>query len=319
MSGPVDMSAWQGRVDSEEATPALRWHQVVAPLDEQSQPGSKVLLGFACDEGVKRNKGRLGAFDGPAAIRRAMANLSRQGDQSVYDAGDIECVDGDLESAQLNLADTVSELLGRGMNVTVLGGGHEIAWGSYQGIVRYLDKLNDETSKVGIINFDAHLDLRNPAQGCSSGTPFRQIAEWCEENDRAFRYHVIGFNPSVNTMALIEYAKSKNVGWVEDVDAHLENLDGISSGIRDFMAEVDYLYVTICLDVFTAATAPGVSAPAAVGISSQVVIKLLREIRILSDELETPVILSDIAELNPHIDIDQRTARLAARLVWELT
>ena len=319
MSGQVDMSPWQGRVDSEEATPALRWHQVVTPLDEQSEPGSKALLGFACDEGVKRNKGRQGAFDGPDAIRKSLANLSFPGDQPVYDAGNIECLDADLEAAQISLANTVSKMLGRELDVTVLGGGHEIAWGSYQGIVQYLDTINDETSKVGIINFDAHLDLRNPAPGCSSGTPFRQIAEWCEENDRAFRYHVIGFNPSANTTALIEYAKSKNVSWVEDVDAHLANLDRICAGLRDFMADVDYLYVTICLDVFTAATAPGVSAPASVGVSGEVVIRLLREVRILSAELEVPIILSDVAELNPHFDIDQRTARLAARLVWELT
>jgi formiminoglutamase len=318
MSGQVDMSVWQGRVDS-EGTPALRWHQVVAPLNEHSEPGSKVLLGFACDEGVKRNKGRPGAVDGPEAIRKSLANLSFRGDPPVYDAGNIDCVDGDLEAAQISLADTVSNLLSRELNVTVLGGGHEIAWGSYQGIVGYLDKINDETSTVGIINFDAHLDLRNPSQGCSSGTPFRQIAEWCEQHDRVFHYHVIGFNPSANTAALIEYAKSKDVSWVEDVDAHLVNIDKICAGIRAFMADLDYLYLTICLDVLTAATAPGVSAPASVGISSELVIRLLREIRIFSAELEVPIILSDVAELNPHVDIDQRTARLAARLVWELS
>ena len=120
-------------------------------------------------------------------------------------------------------------------------------------------------------------------------------------------------------MALIEYAKSKDVSWVEDVDAHLVNLERICAGLRDFIADVDNLYVTICLDVFTAATAPGVSAPASLGISSELVITLLREIRILSAELEVPILLSDVAELNPHIDIDQRTARLAARLVWELS
>jgi formiminoglutamase len=319
MSAQVEMSAWQGRVDSEEAVAALRWHQVVVQLDEQSEPGSMVLLGFACDEGVKRNKGRPGAVDGPEAIRRSLANLSFQGDQPVYDAGNIGCSDGDLEAAQMSLANTVSTLLGRDLNVTVLGGGHEIAWGSYQGIAAYLDTIKDENSTVGIINFDAHLDLRNPAQGCSSGTPFRQIAEWCEQQGKAFRYHVIGFNPSANTTALTEYAKSKNVSWIEDVDAHLANLDKICAGLRDFMSDVDYLYVTICLDVFTAANAPGVSAPASVGISSELVIKLLREIRSLSTELEVPILLSDVAELNPQVDIDQRTARLAARLVWELT
>ncbi len=318
MSREVDVSPWQGRIDSEETTPALRWHQVVKPLEEQMETGSRVLLGFACDEGVKRNKGRSGASGGPDAIRKSLANLSYQNNQPVYDAGNIDCVDGDMEAAQAMLSGTISELLDSGMNVTVFGGGHEIAWGSYQGIVRHLDKIRDGKPIVGILNFDAHLDLRNPARGISSGTPFRQIAQWCEEHDRSFRYHVIGINPSANTAALFEYAKSKNVVWVEDVDAHMANLDRICSGIRNFMVGLDYLYVTICLDVFTAAIAPGVSAPASVGVSSEVVIRLLRKIRLLSTELGVPIILSDIAELNPRNDIDQRTARLAARLVWEL-
>ena len=114
-------------------------------------------------------------------------------------------------------------------------------------------------------------------------------------------------------------AGDRVLAQLEDVDAHMVNLDKICAGLQDFMAGLDYLYLTVCLDVFTAATAPGVSAPASVGISSELVIRLLREIRNLSAELEVPIILSDVAELNPHFDIDQRTARLAARLVWELT
>ena len=68
MSSRIDMSAWQGRVDSEE-NPALRWHQVIAPFDDGAAPGSGVVLGFVCDEGVKRNKGRVGASGGPVACR----------------------------------------------------------------------------------------------------------------------------------------------------------------------------------------------------------------------------------------------------------
>ncbi len=311
------MSPWQGRVDSEETTPSLRWHQNVAPLDEL-KPGSKVLLGFACDEGVRRNKGRPGASDGPDAIRKSLANLSYEGDQTVFDAGNVNCTNGDLHAAQMTLAHTIEELLDKRMNVTVLGGGHEIAWGSFQGIARHLENANAASKAVGIVNFDAHLDLRNPADGATSGTPFRQIAEWCEKEGKVFSYHVIGVNLSANTTALVEFAKSKNVSWVEDIDVYVANLDRICAGLRDFVGRIDYLYVTICLDVFNSAIAPGTSAPAAVGVSGEVVVHLLRRIRSICAELGVPIILSDVAEMNPKHDIDQRTARLAARLVWEL-
>jgi len=318
MSSKIDMSAWRGRVDSEE-NPALRWHQVIAPFDDGATPGSRVLLGFACDEGVKRNKGRVGACDGPVAIRGALANLSYEGDGIVFDAGDVSCLEHHLEQAQVALARTISGLLDREMKVTVLGGGHEIAWGSFQGVVQHLHAGRIEAPKLGIINFDAHFDLRNPIEGASSGTPFRQIAEWCDDHNLRFNYHVVGINPSANTTALFDYAKSKNVSWVEDVDVHSANQNALEKGLQVFIRPLDYLYVTICLDVFKASVAPGVSAPAAVGVSSEVVIKLVRAIRSLAADRDVPIILSDIAEMNPNHDLDQRTARLAARLVWELS
>jgi formiminoglutamase len=59
-----DMSVWTGRVDTADGPNALRWHQMVKPLAADSPPGI-VLIGFACDEGVRRNGGRVGAKDGP--------------------------------------------------------------------------------------------------------------------------------------------------------------------------------------------------------------------------------------------------------------
>ncbi|MCH8257143.1 MAG: formimidoylglutamase [Proteobacteria bacterium] len=318
MSNRIDMSVWQGRVDSQETASALRWHQAIAPFDDAVAPGSRVLLGFACDEGVKRNKGRIGACGGPLAIRAALANLSYEGDGIVYDAGDVRCLEHHLEQAQVSLARTVAGLLDRQMNVTVLGGGHEIAWGSFQGVVQYLHARKIKAPSLGIINFDAHFDLRNPIDGASSGTPFRQMAQWCVDHDLQFNYHVIGINPSANSAALFDYAKSANVSWVEDVDVHLSNRHALEKELRVFIRPLDYLYVTICLDVFKASVAPGVSAPASVGVSGEVVIKLVRAIRLLAADRNVPIILSDIAEMNPNHDLDQRTARLAARLVWEL-
>ncbi len=320
----VDMSVWRGRIDKEEETPALRWHQVVVPFDELAWAGSRVLLGFCCDEGVKRNKGQPGASDGPGAIRSMLANLAYDGDKPVFDAGDVFCIGENLEQAQANLARSVTKILDRKMNLTVLGGGHEIAWGSFQGIMHHLQGNQVESPDIGIVNLDAHFDLRNPvgntgsvARG-SSGTPFRQIAEWCQEHNVKFNYHVIGLNPSANTSALFEYAKAKNVSWVEDIDVQPMNFELMVQELRSFIGRLDYLYLTLCLDVFASSIAPGVSAPASVGISSEVVVSLIRSVKSICQEFEVPIILTDIAEMNPHCDIDQRTARLAARLVWEM-
>ncbi|MHB7160698.1 hypothetical protein ACYCI6_25940, partial [Klebsiella pneumoniae] len=63
-------SLWQGRDDSAEAPNALRLFQTIVRAERfapQEMPGDIALLGFACDEGVRRNKGRTGAADGGGA------------------------------------------------------------------------------------------------------------------------------------------------------------------------------------------------------------------------------------------------------------
>ena len=45
--------------------------------------------------------------------------------------------------------------------------------------------------------------------------------------------------------------------------------------LTPFLAEVDELYLTICLDAFPAHIAPGVSAPSALGISPSFVIDMI--------------------------------------------
>jgi len=129
-----------------------------------------VLLGFSCDAGVLRNQGRPGAAHGPDAIRHALANVPAHGLTALYDTGNIACEDGDLESAQLALAGTVHNMLARGGVPLVLGGGHEVAWGTWQGLRAHLDARNDD-GRLLIINIDAHFDLRT-SRPASSGTPF---------------------------------------------------------------------------------------------------------------------------------------------------
>ncbi|MDV6318322.1 formimidoylglutamase [Chromohalobacter sp. HP20-39] len=308
---PIDMSMWQGRVDPEPDSP--RWHQCMHPWKVGATPGA-ALLGFASDAGVKRNQGRPGAADGPLAIRRALANLAWHRQAPIYDAGTVEC-DGDaLEAAQQCLAERVADLLNAGQLPIVLGGGHEVAYGSWQGLAGHLEAQGSQVPRVGIINLDAHFDLRDPAHIRSSGTPFAQIFDQCETRDWPFRYACLGVSRASNTRALFQRAEELGVLVREDREINAARLDAIVRDVERFIARCEHLYLTIDLDVLPAAEAPGVSAPAARGVSLALLEPLIEIIRD-SGKLR----LADIAELNPDHDIDGRTAKVAARLVHQLT
>jgi len=313
-----DPGVWQGRVDAVDGAGALRWHQIVKTWDGHSpMEGAPALLGFVCDAGVSRNGGRTGAADGARSLRRALAGSAVQGLDVVYDCGDVACEGDALEDAQQEFSARLRTLLDAGALAVALGGGHEIAWGSFGAIVQHLGAPK-KLPRVGILNFDAHFDLRSPANGASSGTPFRQIAEWCERYSTAFHYRVVGVSPTANTAALFDFARSRGVAWVEDAHCGMENLPALRDFVDAFVDGIDVVYVSVCLDAFRAADAPGVSAPAALGIDPAIAVSLIRHLGESCSRVGVRWLVAELAELNPSYDLDSRTARLGARLVCEL-
>lgn len=309
------MEGWSGRVDAAGAgdgdADARRWHQIVRPV-EPASPAGVALLGFACDEGVRRNGGRAGAAQGPAALRAALSNLPVQDedDAPLYDAGDVACRDGDLEQAQARFGERLAALLDAGHLAVGLGGGHEIAFASYLGLANH---LGSRRSRVAIVNLDAHFDLRDQPRA-SSGTPFLQALMHADDIGLPLDYLCLGVSASANTRQLFSSADRHGVRYRCDDELTLLTLERRIAELRDWLRPVDHVYLTLCLDVLPGSVAPGVSAPSARGVPLEVLEPLLDAIAATGK-----VALFDVAELSPPFDRDQATARVAARLVHRIT
>lgn len=304
---------WDGRTDPEEGAGAIRWHQRVVTGSGPAAVEDRIgLLGFACDAGVRRNKGRPGAKAGPDALRGALSGLAWHGghDLRLYDFGTVE-VEGDaLEQGQQALAARVAQALPRVRRLLVAGGGHETAWGSFQGLAQQYDPA---TTRIGIINLDAHFDLRMIGeQGPSSGTPFAQIAEYC--GPEAFHYCCLGLARSGNTQSLFDRARELGVSYREDRQMRVSDMPAILAQIRQFCSGKDLLYLTIDLDLLPHYQAPGVSAPAVRGVSLEVVQAVIEEIEEIAAGLPLGMPLVEISELNPEFDRSGVTAKTAALL-----
>ncbi|MCY9829201.1 formimidoylglutamase [Vibrio chagasii] len=316
--------AWTGRNDLEDGELGTRVHHITTQvqstdLNNGLNDNTVALVGFASDAGVARNKGRVGAKQAPNLIRQALANMAWHSDTRITDLGDIECNDDQLEVSQKQCADVITNALSTS-KVISLGGGHEVAWASFQGLAKHLYRTQPEHKpKIGIINFDAHFDLREFESDIadvkpSSGTPFNQISEYCHTHQWPFQYACLGVSAASNTKALFNKADQLGVWYEHDRDITQVNQIAQLVKLQKFIADCDYLYLTIDLDVFPAATAPGVSAPAARGVSYEALAPFLEQIFKHSEKL----IIADIAEYNPDYDVDGQTARLAARLCWDI-
>ncbi len=299
-------SYWKGRIDGEDQA-NLRWHQIIKPANEIPNFEQQfVLLGFESDEGVRRNKGRVGAAKAPNAMRQVLSNFPVHNLVNIYDAGNIICEDMHLEKAQQNLSNKIQDIYQKQGKSLVIGGGHEVTYPHFQALRQAFPD-----AKIGILNFDAHFDNRpiQPQIGASSGTGFYQIAE---QEERIHSLH-IGIQTHSNTQALFQYAHEKAMQYVmaQDFYTHYSQTQEI---VNQFLAKIDHLYITICMDVFASAFAPGVSATAYNGM-----IPDAKWLAFFQEIIRSPKLTAfDIAELNPSLDIDNRSMKLAASFVFEV-
>ncbi len=299
-------SMWTGRNDGDHPLAQRVFQRVVeTEMYGLIEEGHFALHGFAVDEGVKRNKGRVGAKAAPNIIRKNMSNFPViQPSLKIFDFGDVRCDDGDLEYAQNELADKIKFVLKKGGKSLVLGGGHEVTYAHYSGIKK---AFPDKT--IGIINIDAHFDNREPVNNEStSGTGFYQIAQEGEINS----LH-IGIQKNSNTLLLFDTAHRYGMKYIMADEIYSDNLSDIKSQIDALFHRVNVVYLTICMDTFNASIAPGVSALAYNGIfADHSFLSILQHI-VKSKKL----VAMDVAEVNPEFDEQERTARLAASLLNE--
>lgn len=308
-----DKSLWQGRADSEAIERFYQSVTIKAYADFLNAPVSQssvVILGFACDEGVKRNQGRVGAKKGPNALRQALANYPLHGNAEkleIIDIGNIVCLHEDLEASQQALAQVVAQIVAKGCFPLILGGGHETAWGHYLGLHQKYQKSN-----LAIVNFDAHFDMRPLVknQG-NSGTSFLQIAMHRQQNKLSFDYYCFGIKATSNTKSLFETAKKWNVKYISCDEMYASN-DAASNAILKIIEQHETIYVTLCMDVFSSGISPGVSAASPYGLAPWQVLPLLRT---LADSEK--VIALDVVELAPAFDKENQTAKLGGICIAE--
>jgi formiminoglutamase len=306
---PAAADVWSGRDDGNDPL-ARRWHQAVTPWNwdgSDAAPGTVVMIGFAVDAGVRRNKGRAGAAEGPTALRRACSNLPcPSGAIALADGGDV--IADDVLGAQQELARRVASAQSRGARTLVFGGGHDVAFGHWLGLATR-DGTVALDGVTASVNLDAHLDNRPvPAEGPNSGTSYSQMQAWCAEHARPFAALALGIQRASNTAALFARAQEQGYAWQGPAGLAPDRIDASLAAI----ARHERVHLTVDLDCFAAAYAPGVSAPTPLGVGPEAAESIRRCIA------SCRVRGADLAELAPALDPDGRTARLAAVLAFEI-
>src|SRR5699024_10224712 len=167
-------------------------------------------------------------------------------------------------------------------------------------------------ARLGIISLDAHFDNR-PSDQATSGTGFAQIIAAEAQQNRQSNIMTLGIAEAANTKHLVERDRQSRIQWTTD-DRWITYPSEVGSAVAQLLDQVELVYLTIDLDVLPAATAPGVSSPAAYGVPLPLVSAVIDHVA-----ASGKLVHADIAELNPSFDRDNATAAVAARFVDRLT
>ncbi|WP_318411372.1 formimidoylglutamase [Photobacterium leiognathi] len=320
-----------------------RTHTLISPYTQQRERGV-VLLGVISDLSIGWNRGRQGAKEGPSSIRRILPHTHSHSKLPFYDAGDIEALNDDMNFSSLSQqqAQALSAILKAGHFPIVLGGGHEISIASYQALsdhaaeiahthtewlvpetnassAEYSSESLENTSmqpcqpRVGIINFDAHFELR-PTLAVRSGSAFHTALCYSKEQHREFHYLGLGICDHANSQAMFKLAEDLGCEWLLDSQMTSRNKKAVQAKIDKYIDSVDVIHLSIGLDVFSASIAPGVNMTQMQGVGLPMVEWAIKHIM-----ASGKVKLVDIAELNPEYDYANQTAKLAAKLVQQIS
>jgi formiminoglutamase len=250
------------------------------------------ILGFADDRGVILNQGRPGAAQGPDRIREYFYKLVAHVGVRIADLGNL-VLSRDLDADHALASEAIALALSRSKRVALLGGGHD--WG-YSPIATLM-----QAGRTGFINVDAHLDVR-ASEVHHSGTSYWRALESGVRGEDALWF---GVQPSATSLFHLEYALAKG-GCVIESDAAQA-----SQAAAELLSRCEFVDLSLDMDVFSMSAAPGVSAPQPSGLAVGVVLQFLESV------LESPRVRTfGIYELCPPHDVEDMTARLAARCLW---
>ncbi len=280
----------------------LKLGDFVKSSPEEFEDSQVIILGSPQDEGVKRNRGREGAKDAPDEIRKAFYKLSlndKISSKKVFDLGNLK-VDSSLENIHKNQEFVVSEILKTADKIIILGGGNDISYPDCKA-------LSLAKESILAINIDSHFDVRDDKPR-NSGTPYRMLLD--EKLILPNNFFEIGIKPFASSPVYENYLK--------EIGVEFFTINKVKeSGIKKILDSIlmknksKFIFWGFDMDSVRAFAAPGVSAPNPNGLTAEEAITAAE-----TAGIEDRTKIFEISEVNPKFDIDGRTCKLAAVMMW---
>lgn len=218
------------------------------------------------------------------------------------DLGDIRMHPTDLLGCHANIEQGLAEVFAQlpTMLPIIAGGDHSITCPSVKAFAKQY------AGRVGIIQFDAHMDVRNLTDGGpTNGTPIRGLLESGTVEGR----HIVqlGIHNFANAKPYRDYAREQGITQFTARQVYKESIESlVEQAIAIAGNGTDAIYVTVDMDVLDQAYAPGVPAMVPGGMSSW---QLLEALLLLGRHSKVKAL--DVVCVDPLQDPRRATVRTA--------
>ena len=264
------------------------------------------LVGVPMDLGVSN---RPGARFGPRAVR----NIERIGPYHptmrgvpkaharAADIGDVPFRSRySLEESLIDIESFYTDLKKGGVRPLSVGGDHSVTYPILKALGR--------DAPVGLVHIDAHCDTMGAYDDSKfhHGGPFRlAVLDGVLDPERTIQ---IGIRGSSNMFWEFSHASGMTVIYMEDFLSM--GLAAVIEKARSVVGE-GRVYVSVDVDGFDPAYAPGTGTPDVGGLEAREGLALLRGLKGLN------IIGADVVEVAPEYDPTTNTAQLAAQVLFE--
>jgi arginase len=289
----------------------------------QAQRHTVAVIGAALDLGA----GRRGVDMGPSAIRYAgLEGRLRAIGHRCVDLGNVATAvaeatsPGDeharflpeIRQTCLRLADLVADAASDGSVPLVLGGDHSVALGTLAGLRR-------AHGPGGVVWLDAHGDLNSPATSPSGNVHGMVLAAalGLAGDDFADGWGlpaIDGSRVALVGVRSLDDGERELLGRLDAKVFTMSDVDrlGVERAVRESLAHVagpGFVHISLDMDVADPDIAPGVGTPVRGGLNyreAHLALELVAESGLASS--------LDVVEVNPILDRENQTGRLAVEL-----
>ena len=272
---------------------------------------------------TEAGRGWPGARYAPDSIRNALAGImNRMEDNKLLDVcnnclvdfGKVDLKDfgntsniphyNNLE-AQKAMAAEIVKVMDEGYKPLILGGDHSI---TNAGFMAMHEKA---TGKIGVIDFDAHLDIQigTPVQGKYSGSSEIRRAIEMEKYDAK---NIVEIGPrGYNYPEHYHFIKESGLNIITPKEVFREGAEATAKKILDIVSDgTDHIYMTVDIDALDMAYALGSGGQEPAGLNH---FQLSDMIKYLAPYVD----VIDIVEVNPMTDHRGLTSHVAANLILD--